>query len=277
MEKMELVLQSDLESMIPAMIAWNNEELMAQVKELLVQYDNTVYDESNITQAKEDRARLNKFADALNSERLAIKKRYVAPLDKFTAEVNEVVGAVNSASMRIVAVVTEYDAKKRAEKRRKVQEHYDVAIGDLRDCVPYERLEDTRWYNASVSLKSATTEIDVALERIRNELIAIDALQSPDDAQIKAYYFRTLSLAQALQENERLKEERRRAEAYSARVQAAQAQQETSEVTVNIETSGCTQAAPKLLTVRFAVQATAEQLKALKAFLTAHKMDFKPI
>lgn len=277
MEKMELVLQSDLESMIPAMIAWNNEELMAQVKELLVQYDNTVYDESNITQAKEDRARLNKFADALNSERLAIKKRYVAPLDKFTAEVNEVVGAVKSASMRIDAVVTEYDAKKRAEKRRKVQEHYDVAIGDLRDCVPYERLEDTRWYNASVSLKSATTEIDVALERIRNELIAIDALQSPDDAQIKAYYFRTLSLAQALQENERLKEERRRAEAYSARVQAAQAQQETSEVTVNIETSGCTQAAPKLLTVRFAVQATAEQLKALKAFLTAHKMDFKPI
>ena len=83
MSQLELILKDDVSKLIPAMIAWNNKELMAQVNEILPRYLNAEYGD-DISQAKEDRTALNNFIKTLNSKRLEIKKVYTAPLDKFT-------------------------------------------------------------------------------------------------------------------------------------------------------------------------------------------------
>ena len=67
MAQLELVLKDDIEKLIPAMIAWNNTVLMAEVEAILPRYQNQVYTEDNIAQAKEDRAKLNSFIKVLDS------------------------------------------------------------------------------------------------------------------------------------------------------------------------------------------------------------------
>ena len=276
-EQMELVLQRDLDDLIPAMIAWNNEELLAKVRSKLSAYENAVYDDSNISKAKEDKARLNKFADALNQERLAIKKRYVMPLDKFTAEVNDVIAEVKAVSARIDAVVSDYEAKKRMEKKEALRAHYSNIIGNLSEQVTYEKIEDVRWYNASTSLKSAKSDIEKKVEDIRNDIVAIEALHSDDEVVIKAYYFRTLSLPGALRENQRLKEERLRIEEYNARKAAAMQESIPANPVQNSSQPEQQETTVKTYTVRFCVETTAEKLRALKSFLKENEIEYKAI
>jgi len=121
MSQLELILKDDVSKLIPAMIAWNNKELMAQVNEILPRYLNAEYGD-DISQAKEDRTALNNFIKTLNSKRLEIKKVYTAPLDKFTEEVNEVIAAVTKATDRIGEIITTAENKVKAEKKiRKIK------------------------------------------------------------------------------------------------------------------------------------------------------------
>ena len=116
MAQMELILSTPVEELVPKLIAWNNAELLAEVKSRLADYRGRVYDESSIVSAKADRATLNKFAQALDNERKRVKKVYMVPLDKFTAEVNEVIAEVNAVSVEIDAQVKLYDEKRQEEK-----------------------------------------------------------------------------------------------------------------------------------------------------------------
>ncbi len=88
--ELTLRLETPIEKLVPAMIAFNNAELMEGVKARLVAYQGKTYDAESINEARGDRSTLNKFSKALNDERLRIKKIYTMPLDKFTKEINEV-------------------------------------------------------------------------------------------------------------------------------------------------------------------------------------------
>ena len=74
--ELTLKLAKPIEELVPAMIAFNNAELMEGVKARLVAYQGKTYDADSIAEAKTDRSTLNKFSKALNDERLRIKKIY---------------------------------------------------------------------------------------------------------------------------------------------------------------------------------------------------------
>ena len=267
MEQLELVLKDDLEKLIPAMIEWNNSELMAKVEAILPRYQNQVYTDENIAQAKEDRAKLNAFAKALDSERLEIKKRYTAPLDKFTTEVKNVIGAVEAVANKIGAIITEYDEKRRLEKKTQIVEYFTSKIDDLAGLVTYARLEDSKWYNATVSLKKIYAEIDEKLAKIHDDLSVIEALNSVDKDGLKAFYFRSLNLALAIQENERLLKERALIEERKAQVSYS-----TPKSTAQQE-----EAREVEFTIRFEVTGTTTEIQNLKKFLQDNKIKYKAV
>ena len=60
-QELTLRLNTPIEELIPAMIAFNNAELLAEVKDRLATYQGRIYDETSISAAKADRATLNKF------------------------------------------------------------------------------------------------------------------------------------------------------------------------------------------------------------------------
>lgn len=268
--ELTLALATPIEDLVPKMIAFNNTELLAAVEEMLSAYDGVVYDDEHISDAKQDRSTLNAFSKALNDERIRIGKLYNSPYEKFKAQVDEVIDRVKVASAKIDEQVKAYEDKKRTEKQDEIIEYFKSVIGEFSGCIPYERVHQSKWLNASTTMKSVKAEIDAIITNAKSALIAISALGSQDEELIKAFYFRTLDLSAALNENNRLKKEREAAAELKARQEAAQ----PAAVEVKAETPA---QAPKLQTVKFAVTGTVEQLKALQHYLRENKLDYKPI
>ena len=276
--ELALILKSPVEELIPKMIAWNNAELLAVVEATLEQYKGVTYDDSQIVTAKADRAQLNAFCKALNDERIRIGKIYNSPYEKFKGEVDEVLQKVKGTVAEIDAQVKAFEERKQQEKQNEIIEYFKATVGDFSGLIPYERIHHPKWLNASTTMKSVKADIDAVFENARNALVAIEALQSEDEELVKAFYFRTLDLSAALMEDARLKAERARVAEMKARQEqaaaeaAAKAAQEMPQEQAEVAAP-----APKMQVVRFQVEGTVEQLKALQRFLKENKIKFSSI
>ena len=70
-------------------IKFNYEELKEGLINGLAKYDNIVYTEDTIKQAKEDRAKLNNLAKSLNSGKVNIKNEFMVPYTEFEGKIKE--------------------------------------------------------------------------------------------------------------------------------------------------------------------------------------------
>lgn len=272
-QELRLILETPVEQLIPKMLAWNNAELLARVEEILKQYEGITYDDSSISLAKKDRAGLNAFCKALNDERIRVGKVYSSPYDKFKSEVDEVINKVKAVSEQIATQVQAYELKKQQEKQDTVIEYYKEVVGEFLGCIPYERVHQAKWLNATTSMKSIKEDIDKVLENARNAIIAIEALKSEDESTLKAFYFRTLNLSEALMENERLKQERAKIAELKAKQQAANAAQAEVEPAV----AEPVEKKANLQIVKFQVEGTVAQLKALQQFLKENHIKYSAV
>lgn len=275
--ELALILKSPVEELIPKMIAWNNAELLAVVEATLEQYKGVTYDDSQIVTAKADRAQLNAFCKALNDERIRIGKIYNSPYEKFKGEVDEVLQRVKGTVAEIDAQVKAYEERKQQEKQNEIIDYFKATAGDFSELIPYERIHNPKWLNSSTTMKSAKADIDAVFENARNALVAIEALQSEDEELVKAFYFRTLDLSAALMEDAKLKAERARVAEMKARQEQAAAEAAKATYEMPREQEDAPASAPKMQVVRFQVEGTVEQLKALQRFLKENKIKFSAI
>lgn len=276
-QELTLRLNTPIEELIPAMIAFNNAELLAEVKDRLATYQGRIYDETSISAAKADRATLNKFMDALNSERLRIKKVYTAPLDKFTAEVNEVIDTVKVVMLEIDGQVKTYTEKQKAEKLVECKEYFaSVLPAELAGFIRYEKIHKDEWLNASKKMPAVKKDIDAIIEKIKAELVTIEALGS-DTTELKAMYFEGLSLTDTITAYERRKAEKQRIEQAKAEAERIAAEKKNAEPMPEkqLETVAQVEEPAKLFTIAFKVTGTAEQLNALKAYMSENGLKIE--
>ena len=197
-----------------------------------------------------------------------IKNRYTAPLDKFTAEVNDVKKILQNTADKIGSTITEFDEKRRLEKKTKVVEYFTSQIGNLAGLVTYQSIEDVKWYNATTNFKRICSEIDEKLSKINEDLLVIENLNTTDKDGLKAFYFRSLNLKLAMEENERLLKERALLEERKTKVIEV-ADKPTDNRNYNereVEFS-----------IRFEVTGTATEFQNLKKFLKENNIKYKAI
>ena len=285
-QELSLVLAQPVEQLVPLLIKWNNEELMREVEQRLARFEGVTYTAEQVGEAKKEKAALNAFIKALNDERIRIGKVYATPMDKFKGEVDEVISRVKSVIEGIDVQLRACEETRIAEKQEKILEYFKGVIGDFSGLIPYERIHNPKWHNASVRDAAVFAEIDKIIADATSAITAIEALHSEDEATLKAYYFRTLDLGAALMEHDRLKTERSRIAEMQARKEAeakARAEAEaksTTPVTVVEpipEAPAPTASAPATTTLDFRVEATVEQLKALRDFLISNGIKFYKI
>lgn len=273
-QEMALILSTPIEQLVPQLIAWNNSDLMASVKERLTEYVGKIYDEKSITEAKSDKAQLNNFAKALNAERIRIGKIYDAPLQKFKTEVDEVIHAVEEVSATIDEQVKAYEQVRQDARLAENKKYFASVLPEtLAQFVSYEKIAKKEWLNASKTPTAVRKEIDAAVQKIVSELATIDAL-GDKDADMKAEYFQTLDLAATIQAHERRKADKARIQAAQEAARAAEAAAREVE---DEEPAKPQEAAQKLYTVSFAVTGTNAQLKALAEFLRANNLEYKKL
>lgn len=264
-------------------VKWNYDELKQQLTEGLAAYKGRVYTDDTITQAKKDRAALNKLATAIDDKRKDMKARYLQPYQDFEAQAKELAQMVKTQAAEIDAQVKAYEQHRKDEKLAKIKELYTAIIGKLANLVPYERLHESRWLNVTTSMTTITEEMGVKIEQAAAGLKAIDELGLEDDLaeQVKGVFLRDFDFVAAIAEKNRIIKRREELARY-----AAQTAQDVAKVVQDKPTterphertqSDSAQSVAndgELIQLDFRVWATAAQLAGLKAYLKTNNIKY---
>lgn len=227
--KMEFRLINPTEGSFLREIKWNKEELEAAVKQKIAAYENIVYTEDNMKQAKADRAELNKLTKAIEDRRKKVKSIIMEPYTTFENEIKGVLELIEEPVGIIDKQVKAFEDQQKEEKKKSVQKSYDEVIGDLAEVLPFEKVFDSRYLNQTYKLAMAQADVKAKVEKVRTDLETIDSLESKYKLNAKDVYIKTMDLSKALAENKRLSDLEEKLEAEKRRKAAAEAEKKLLE------------------------------------------------
>ena len=287
---MELKIYNPQDDGFVQKIEWNYEELKTEVVAAADSYAVSVYTDDTIKQAKADRARLNKFVDALKGKRTEIRKKLLEPDEQFGKEVQEIIGIVQRALDNIDGQVKDYERRQREEKTAKVRDFYDSNIHeDIITYLPFERVMKPEYALASTTMKAIKEEILSLIQKVDEGLAILNEVDSPYAGEMKEAFLRTYDIGAAMAERNRLEAAEQKRQEYvaeQARIKAerdARIKAEAQEV-INAGKPVQTAPQPKTETVEdpvnvidFRVYVTRSQAVALKDFLNNNGIRFEPV
>lgn len=268
----------------PGKISFNYEELKQQIQTRAADYASLVYTDDQIANAKKDRADLNRLKKALNDERIRQEKEFLQPFNEFKAQVKELCDIIDVATASVDKQVKEFEDQKKAEKLNAIGEYwYSVLAADkIPAAVSFRMIFESKWLNASVSMKSIQEAIDGKVEQIRKDLDVVDSLPSYA-FEARECYLDTLDLAKAVSEAHRLQEQAEKRAAWEAEQQkrkeeaAAAAAVRPTQVMTNINDSDDIESLPARQWVSFQAFLSADEAKALGAWLRINGIRYKAI
>ncbi len=269
-----------------AVIKANFDECRAALTEMMAPYAGLVVTEDGVTAAKADRARINKVAANIDDARKMVKKAYSAPLSDFENKCKELTGICTAAAKNLDDQVKTFELKRKEEKLDLLLDYFMNEPEELREYLPWERVANPKWGNATYGIEKAKAEIDAAIKKIGDDLETISAMHSKYEPELIQQYKSTLDIAACvrkqaeLDEIERRLEERKRAEEEAKKRAAEEAakkpepepmpesEPETEEVDTDEEQV-------KLMTISFTCIGTREQLIGLANYMRRNGIRFK--
>lgn len=277
---------------LPEAVSFNYEELKTELQAKVSMYETLQYTDTQIQDAKKDKATLNKLKKALNDERIRLQKEYMIPFYDFKAKIDELISIIDTPVALIDKQVKEYEDVKKQEKKMEIHAHFDKMAFPA--WVTFEMIFDEKWLNSTVSMKSIQTEIDEICTKIEQDLATLENL--PEFGfEAKEVYKTTLDLQKAIQEGQRLAEIQKRkkeAEEEQARRKAEQefAQhmnppvEESEQLPFVVDRSNDVVENPTLLKqeekrtwIGFKANLTTEDALALREFFETRKIEYEAI
>ena len=277
------------EYQLPAEIQFNFEEIKLEISEKLKKFENLVYTDDQVKDAKSDRASLNKLKKALQDEKTRRKKEYLKPFEDFENKINEIIKLIDAPVSLIDKQVKEFEEKKKADKRIEIGAFWETT--EHPEWMTLARIFDERWLNATYTMKQIQADINGWINRINSELETLEQLDSFSFEAIDVYK-RSLDMNQAIAEGKRLsdiqkrkeEEARRKAELLEAQKQAEQAQIQATEAPkqeageIDAETEKAEETAQSAsMWINFSALLTVDQALKLKEFFNENNIQFKKI
>lgn len=251
-------------------IEFNYDELNNWIVEQVEQYKGLTYTDETIKNAKEDRAKLNKFRENIDNARKDVKKRYLEPYNKFEEKVKTLLALIEEPAKAIDVQVKAYEENKKVEKRAEIETFYNAVIGDLASLLTLDKIFNSKWLNATTSIKSVQTEIEQIIAKVKFDLATIKDLKSEWELTLIDTYLNTLDIAAALREKTRLEERKTELEKQN-HIPDAGKKVETPEVECVVEANNTT---AKVYERKFWVKGTADQLRALGQYMKDNGIEY---
>ena len=262
-------------------IEFNFDELKTELSTRLEKYNNLTYTEETIKQAKDDRAGLNKFKEAIETRRKEIKNLCLKPYNDFEVKVKELTGLIDQPILAIDNQIKNFDNQRIEAKRVDITDFFNSAIGDLKEILPLEKIFNPKWLNATYKMTNIQKEIVETIGKVNGNLSVIGDLKlNPNLAlQVKDKYLQTLDFGLAMAEKTRLENLQNAINKREA-VQDEQIHQEEvkpvliDEQTPEIEQNVTPLQTEKIYYKEFFVRGTKAQLIALGEYLKANNIEY---
>lgn len=189
-----------------APVIWNYDELKENLSTALADYSNRVYTEDMLSEAKEDRAKLNKLKKAINDERIAREKEYMQPFNTFKEQAKEICEMIDEAAAGIGEQLDTFEQKRVDEKTALIEGYFaDVISNYDLPFLTLEKIFNDKWYNKSTSDKAIIAEITAICEKAIKDLAVIRKM--PKYAfEAEEAYKSSLDLNAALEAGEKISE-----------------------------------------------------------------------
>ncbi len=206
---------------VPESIEFNFEELKQAVQERVAFYSDLVYTESEIREAKADRARLRKVIEAIDSQRKQVKADLLAPYTALEAKLDEIKALVQEPIAMIDSQIKAYEESQKETKGENIKQEW-AKRGDLFDLFV---IWNAKWLNATYSMKKIEDEMDEAILKFEEGLTTLEKLDEYTFEAVEVFK-NTLDLGAAMVMVNELKEKAKRKAEYEAKRQELQQEQQ---------------------------------------------------
>lgn len=192
----------------PGTVTWNYEDLKKAITNALTVYKTTKYDDSNISQAKKDRAMLNNLSKSVNARKIEIKKKCLEPYEVIEAQAKELMSIIQEPIAVIDERLTEYETARREKARTVILEYMQKAFEGIEQQISDKAknaLYDDRWENATAKKTEWQTAIDAKADAIRSDLQVLAGIEEKFRSYAMDAYRPNLRLADAMQKVQELR------------------------------------------------------------------------
>lgn len=188
----------------------NLDTVEASIREKVEEYKKTVVTEDTIKDSKQFLADIRKEKQSLDDERKSIKKAWMVPYDDFEKRVKKIISLYDEPVNAINGQLEEYDRQRREKKRVEIKDIYNVVKGDMEEWLPFERIYNPKWENATYSVKKIKEDIEALFGQLKLSISTIKSASSEFEEEGLAVLKQTGDLQAAFVEmnnRKRIKEE----------------------------------------------------------------------
>lgn len=217
-------------------ITSNLDAVEASIQNYVADYENYVVSEDNVKDSKNLLADIRKQQKALDDERKKIKKEWNAPYDAFEKRAKEVIALYDKPIILINDQLLKFEEDRKAKRKEEIASIYNELKGAMEEYVPLTRIYNSKWENATTSIKSIREDIQSEFDRAELDIATIKSMESKYEDKGLEEYKRSFNMQSAIQlmNDYRKKEEEilarqeaeRKAKEERERLEAERAEQE---------------------------------------------------
>lgn len=173
--------------------------LKKNVDEKLADYRDVKHIEKDedFKAAKKYRAAVNDVKKPIEAQRQAAKKKYGDLLKTFDKTIGEITAPIDALSDEYKAEIDRYDGECRKRRLAALKGHYYDLAGEMGPLVPYERIADDKWLNASFGEVKAKNIIERRVGELLHQFKFVNGLDYADESEkawAVAWWTRTLPM-----------------------------------------------------------------------------------
>lgn len=182
----------------------NLDAVKASIESYIKDYENYAVSEDTVKDSKQLVSDLRKQQKALDAERKQIKKDWNAPFTEWEKKAKDVIALYDKPILLINDQLLKFEEDRKSKKRADIRVAYVEVVAaidmnnELEDYCPIEKIYDSKWENASVSMKSIKEEIQQKLEAVGMQIDTIRSMESEFEDKGLEEFKKTLNLQSAV-------------------------------------------------------------------------------
>ena len=236
-------------------------------------YSNLVFTDNQISEAKNERAGINKVVKKIADYRKDIVAEFKKPIELFETTAKETEKILKETADFVDVQVKNFEDKEKEIKRIEITNIYDRLIEELKDVVSLEKLFDEKWLNKTTKLSAVENELKEKIDEIKKGLTTIEELHSEFELELKNTFLQNFDLSSAIFKNSQLQEQKQ----VLSKVEEKKEEIIQEKVETMLREEVKEDISDPILTYTLKITAPLSKQKALKEFLTLNKMDFEKI
>ncbi|WP_156327958.1 DUF1351 domain-containing protein, partial [Collinsella aerofaciens] len=172
-------------------------KLKKNVDEKLADYMDVKHIEKDedFKAAKKYRTAVNAVKEPIEEQCKAAKKKYRDLLKTFDETIGEITAPIDKLSDKYKAEIDRYDGECRKRRLTALKGHYYDLAGEMGPLVPYERIADDKWLNASFGEVKSKNIIERRVGELLHQFKFVNDLDYADESEkawAVAWWARTL-------------------------------------------------------------------------------------